>query len=53
MGKGKGAPSFWMCRIQAGQVLFEMDGIPLQLAQQAVKLADNRLHIKTQLVIRM
>lgn len=50
MGKGKGAPSFWICRIQAGQVLFEMDGISLQLAKQAANLADHKLPIKTELV---
>lgn len=50
MGKGKGAPSFWICRIQAGQILFEMDGVPLQLATQAAKLADYKLPFKTELV---
>ncbi len=50
MGKGKGAPSFWVSRVQAGQILFEMDGISLQLAQQAAKLAYNKLAIKTQLI---
>ncbi len=50
MGKGKGAPSFWICRIQAGQVLFEMDGVSSQLVAQAAKLADYKLPIKTELV---
>ncbi len=50
MGKGKGAPSFWICRIQAGQILFEMDGISFQLAKQAATLAKHKLPIKTELV---
>jgi large subunit ribosomal protein L16 len=50
MGKGKGPPCFWVCRIQAGQILFEMDGISLQLAKQAFKLANSKLPIKTILV---
>lgn len=50
MGKGKGAPSFWICRIKAGQILFEIDGISLQLAKQAFKLADSKLPIKTQFI---
>ena len=39
MGKGKGSPSYWICRIQKGQVLFELDGVPKSLALQALKLA--------------
>jgi large subunit ribosomal protein L16 len=50
MGKGKGAPAFWMCRIQPGQILFEMDGISLPLAKQAAHLAYHKLPVKTKLV---
>ncbi len=50
MGKGKGAPSFWIFRVQAGQILFEMDGVSSQLAAQAAKLADCKLPIKTELI---
>jgi large subunit ribosomal protein L16 len=50
MGKGKGLPCFWVCRIQAGQILFEMDGISLQLAKQAFRLANSKLPIKTVLI---
>jgi large subunit ribosomal protein L16 len=50
MGKGKGAPSFWICRIKPGQILFEMDGISLALAKQAAILADHKLPIKTKFV---
>ena len=51
MGKGKGAPAFWICRIQPGQILFEMDGISLTLAKQAALLADHKLPLKSKLVI--
>ena len=43
MGKGKGSPYFWICRIQKGQILFELDGIPKSLALQAMKLACHKL----------
>lgn len=52
MGKGKGSPSFWISRIQSGQILFEMDGIPLQLAKQAAILAAYKLPVKTKFVLR-
>jgi large subunit ribosomal protein L16 len=52
MGKGKGAPSFWVCKIKQGQILFEMDGIPIQLAQQAAILAYYKLPLKTKFIIR-
>lgn len=50
MGKGKGAPSYWICKIQKGQILFEMDGISSQLAQQAALLAYYKLPIKTKFI---
>jgi large subunit ribosomal protein L16 len=50
MGKGKGAPSFWVCRVQPGQILFEMDGISFTLAKQAAILADHKLPIKTKFI---
>ena len=50
MGKGKGNVSFWISRIKAGQILFEMDGISLELASQAFKLAYHKLNMKTQLI---
>ena len=52
MGKGKGSPSFWVARVQRGQILFEMDGISPQLAKQAANLAYYKLPIKTKFVIR-
>jgi large subunit ribosomal protein L16 len=43
MGKGKGAPSYWMCRIKAGQLLYEIDGVSRILAKQASLLAGSKL----------
>ena len=50
MGKGKGSPEYWVCRIQKGQILFEMDGISYQLAQQAALLAYYKLPLKTKFI---
>ena len=47
MGKGKGGVSYWACRIKAGQILYEIDGVNLSLAKQAAALADSKLPIKT------
>jgi large subunit ribosomal protein L16 len=47
MGKGKGATAYWVCRIQKGQVLFELDGVPKALAQQAARLAGQKLPFAT------
>ena len=52
MGKGKGAPSFWVCRVKKGQILFEMDGISFQVAKQAAMLAYYKLPLKTQFLVR-
>ena len=47
MGKGKGSPSHWICRIQPGQILYEINGVSFSLAKQAVDLAYHKLPIKT------
>ena len=47
MGKGKGSPSHWICRIQPGEILYEMDGVSFSLAKQAADLAYHKLPIKT------
>ncbi len=52
MGKGKGSPSFWVCRVKKGQILFEMNGISSQLAKQACFLAYYKLPIKTKFITR-
>ncbi|MCK4400743.1 50S ribosomal protein L16 [bacterium] len=52
MGKGKGAPEYWVSVIKPGRVLFELGGISEDLARQAMKLASTKLPIKTRFVIR-
>src|SRR3954447_13555864 len=50
MGKGKGAPEVWVCRIKPGRVLFEIDGVTLQVAREALELAAAKLPIKTRFI---
>lgn len=50
MGKGKGFPSFWVCRVQPGQILYEIDGVSYSLAKQAAELAYQKLPLKTAFV---
>lgn len=52
MGKGKGSPSFWVCRVKKGQILFEIDGVSPQLAKQASRLAYYKLPLKTKFITR-
>lgn len=47
MGKGKGSPDFWACRIKKGQILFEIDGVPFELAKQAARLAHQKIPFQT------
>ena len=53
MGSGKGAPEFWVCKIKPGRILFEVDGIPRELAQEAMRLAAGKLPIATKFVARL
>ena len=50
MGKGKGAIQQWVCHVQKGQILFEVNGVPESLAVQAVQLAQHKLPLKTQFI---
>merc|ERR1711874_374806 len=52
MGKGKGAPDGWVAVIRPGRMLFEVDGVPLQIAQEALRLAAQKLPIKTKFIVR-
>ena len=52
MGKGKGAPEYWAATVSPGRILFEVDGIDLDLAKEALRLAAQKLPIKTKFVIR-
>jgi large subunit ribosomal protein L16 len=53
MGKGKGTPELWVCRIKPGRILFEIDGVPVQIAREALDLAAAKLPIKTRFVARI
>jgi len=53
MGSGKGAPELWVCRVKPGRILFELDGIPVGLAREALALAAAKLPIKTRFVERI
>jgi large subunit ribosomal protein L16 len=53
MGKGKGAPEFWACKVKPGRIMFEIDGIPVDLAREALTLAAAKLPIKTRFVQRI
>jgi large subunit ribosomal protein L16 len=53
MGKGKGAPEYWAARIHPGRIMFEIDGVPLDVAREALTLAAAKLPIKTRFVQRI
>jgi large subunit ribosomal protein L16 len=52
MGKGKGAPEFWVAVIKPGRILYEMEGVPETEAREALRLAAHKLGIKTKFVKR-
>ena len=53
MGKGKGSPEFWVARVAPGRIMFELDGVSWELAQEAFKLAAAKLPIDTKIVRRL
>jgi large subunit ribosomal protein L16 len=53
MGSGKGIPEFWVAVVKPGRILFELGGITKQVAQEAMKLAEHKLPIKTKFVARI
>lgn len=52
MGSGKGSPEFYVCRVKPGRIMFELDGVPRQIAEEAFDLASAKLPIKTRFVWR-
>ena len=52
MGKGKGAPEFWVCRVKPGRILFEVDGVSESVAREALRKASAKLPIKTKFISR-
>lgn len=53
MGSGKGSPEYWICRVKPGRILFELDGIPEDVANMAFEYAMAKLPIKTKIVKRV
>ncbi len=52
MGKGKGAPEFWAARVKPGRIMFEIDGVPGDVAREALRLGAAKLPVKTRFVTR-
>ena len=53
MGKGKGSPEYWMCRIKPGRVMFELDGVDEDVAREAFALASAKLPVQTRCIQRL
>ncbi|MBK6347451.1 MAG: 50S ribosomal protein L16 [Bacteroidales bacterium] len=52
MGKGKGAPEYFVARISPGRILFEAEGVPIEVAKEALRLAAQKLPVATKFVVR-
>jgi len=52
MGKGKGAPEYFVARVTPGRIMFEAEGVPMEIAKEALRLAAQKLPIKTKLIVR-
>ena len=52
MGKGKGAPEYWMAPVKRGRIIFEAEGVPLEVAKEALRLAAQKLPIVTKFIVR-
>ncbi len=52
-GKGKGSPEYWACRVKPGRIMFEVDGVPVEVAQDALELAAAKLPIQVRFVRRL
>ncbi len=53
MGSGKGTPDHWVARVKPGRIMFEVDGVPKELARRAFELASAKLPVKTRFVTRL
>ena len=53
MGKGKGTPEYWMVRVKPGRVMFELDGVSQDVAEEAFRLAAAKLPLQTKIVSRL
>jgi len=53
MGKGKGTPEFWACRVKPGRIMFEVDGVSPEVAREALRLGAAKLPVRTRFVTRI
>jgi large subunit ribosomal protein L16 len=53
MGKGKGTPELWVCRVKPGRIMFEIDGVAPELAKEALRLGAAKLPVRTRVVQRI
>ena len=53
MGKGKGAPEYWVARVKPGRIMFEVDGVPRDVAEEAFRRASAKLSVRTKLITRL
>ncbi len=52
MGKGKGAVEYWVAVVKPGRIMFELDGVPGDIAKEALRLAAQKLPVRTKMVVR-
>ncbi len=52
MGKGKGAPEYWVAVVKPGRIIFEAEGVPLAIAKEALRLAAQKLPVTTKFIVR-
>ena len=52
MGKGKGSPEYWAARVKPGRIIFEVDGVPLETAKEAIRLGAQKMPVKTKFIVR-
>ena len=52
MGKGKGAPEYWAAVVKPGRIMFELDGVSMELAKEALRLSAQKMPITTKFVVR-
>ena len=53
MGKGKGAPEYWVAVVKPGRIIYEMEGVPESVAREAMRLAAQKLPVHTKFVMRL
>lgn len=52
MGKGKGSPSGWVASVRKGRILFELEGVPITMAKEAMRLSAHKLPVQTKFIVR-